>query len=94
MSALKKLKLPAWIFIGMILGIVVGLACMYGMADGGAFTTAYLKPFGDIYINLLKFLVVPVVLTSIVSGVVSLGDIKRVGSPAWSMRPTPPTSWT
>ncbi len=83
MSALKKLKLPAWIFIGMILGIVAGLACMYGMADGGAFTTAYLKPFGDIYINLLKFLVVPVVLTSIVSGVVSLGDIKRVGSIGW-----------
>lgn len=80
---MKKLKLPAWIFIGMILGILAGLACMYGMADGGAFTTAYLKPFGDIYINLLKFLVVPVVLTSIVSGVVSLGDIKRVGSIGW-----------
>ena len=80
---MKKLKLPAWIFIGMILGILAGLGCMYGMADGGAFTTAYLKPFGDIYINLLKFLVVPVVLTSIVSGVVSLGDIKRVGSIGW-----------
>ncbi len=76
---MKKLKLPAWIFIGMILGILAGLALM----GKGDITTAYIKPFGDIYINLLKFLVVPVVLTSIVSGVVSLGDIKRVGSIGW-----------
>lgn len=76
---MKKLKLPAWIFIGMLLGIVAGL-CFLGHGD---FTTAYIKPFGTIYINLLKFLVVPVVLTSIVSGVVSLGDIKRVGSIGW-----------
>ena len=79
MSSLKKIKLPGWIFIGMILGVLAGLA-FWGHGD---FTTAYIKPFGTIYINLLKFLVVPVVLTSIVSGVVSLGDIKRVGSIGW-----------
>ena len=79
MSSLKKIKLPGWIFIGMILGVLAGLA-FWGH---GEFTTAYIKPFGTIYINLLKFLVVPVVLTSIVSGVVSLGDIKRVGSIGW-----------
>ena len=79
MSFLKKIKLPGWIFIGMILGIIAGL-CFLGNGD---FTTAYIKPFGTIYINLLKFLVVPVVLTSIISGVVSLGDIKRVGSIGW-----------
>ena len=83
MSKLKKLKLPAWIVIGMILGIIVGLGCMYGMEEGGKFTTANIKPIGTIYINLLKFLVVPVVLTSIVSGVVSLGDVKRMGSIGW-----------
>lgn len=44
------------------------------------FTTDYLKPIGTIYINLLKFLVVPVVLFSITDGVVSLQDLKRVGS--------------
>ena len=44
------------------------------------FTTDYLKPIGTIYINLLKFLVVPVVLFSITDGVVSLKDLKRVGS--------------
>ena len=79
MSFLKKIKLPGWIFIGLILGILAGLAFL-GNPD---FTTSYIKPFGTIYINLLKFLVVPVVLTSIISGVVSLGDIKRVGSIGW-----------
>ena len=79
MSKLKKINLPGWIFIGLIAGILAGIAFL-GNPD---FTTTYLKPIGTIYINLLKFLVVPVVLTSIISGVVSMGDIKRVGSIGW-----------
>jgi len=79
MSFLKKIKLPGWIFIGLVLGILAGLAFL----NNPDFTTNYIKPFGTIYINLLKVLIVPVVLTSIISGVVSLGDIKRVGSVGW-----------
>lgn len=75
-KSVKKLSLPAWIFIGMFAGILVGL-CFLGNPD---FTTNYLKPIGTIYINLLKFLVVPVVLFSITDGVISLKDLKRVGS--------------
>lgn len=60
----------------MFAGILAGL-CFLGNPD---FTTEYIKPFGTIYINLLKFLVVPVVLFSITSGVISLKDLKRVGS--------------
>jgi len=74
----RKLSLAAWIFIGMFLGIVAGI--IFNMLNMGGFTTSYLKPFGTIYINLLKFLVVPVVLLSITNGVVSLKDIKRVGT--------------
>ena len=72
----KRLSLPAWIFIGMLAGILVGLLFL----NNPQFTTDYLKPIGTIYINLLKFLVVPVVLFSITDGVVSLQDLKRVGS--------------
>ncbi len=72
----KKLSLPVWIFIGMLAGIIVGLCFL----KNPAFTTDYLKPIGTIYINLLKFLVVPVVLFSIMDGVISLKDLKRVGS--------------
>ena len=72
----KKLSLAAKIFIGMFAGILVGLLFL----KNPDFTTEYLKPIGTIYINLLKFLVVPVVLFSITDGVVNLKDLKRVGS--------------
>ena len=72
----RKLSLPAWIFIGMVAGILCGL-CFLGNPE---FTNEYIKPIGTIYINLLKFLVVPVVLFSIADGVISLQDLKRVGS--------------
>lgn len=77
MQQKRKLNLPAWIIIGMLAGIAVGFIFMN---VGGTFTTDYLKPFGTIYINLLKFMVVPVVLFSIMSGVISLNDLKKVGS--------------
>ena len=70
--------LPIWIFVGMLVGIVGGIIfAAAGIAD---FATNYIKPFGTIYINLLKFLVVPVVLFSIIDGIISLNDLKRVGS--------------
>lgn len=78
----KKLSLPAKILIALVAGIVVGLFCYFvvGAEVGGAFTTNYLKPFGDIFLNLLKFLVVPVVLLSMIDGILSMGDMKKVGS--------------
>ncbi len=75
----RKLSLSLWIFIGMFAGILAGLLFL----GNPEFTTKYIKPFGTIYINLLKFLVVPVVLFSIADGVISLKDIKRVGSIGW-----------
>jgi Na+/H+-dicarboxylate symporter len=74
----KKLNLPMQILIALILGIAVGLVCYFaGLAD---FTTNFLKPFGDIFVNLLKFIVVPVVLLSMIDGILSMGDMKKVGS--------------
>ena len=63
----------------MFAGILVGLLFLM-VAPKSTFTSEYLKPIGTIYINLLKFMVVPVVLFSITDGVVSLNDLKRVGS--------------
>ena len=77
----KKLSLPIQILIALALGIVVGLICFF--TDTAAFTTNYLKPFGTIFINLLKFLVVPVVLFSMIDGILSMGDMKKVGSVGW-----------
>ena len=78
----NKLGLPAQIVISLILGIVVGLVC-YFVEGGPAFTTNYLKPFGTIFVNLLKFIVVPVVLFSMIDGIISMDDMKKVGSVGW-----------
>ncbi len=75
----KKLSLSAWIFIAMIAGILVGL-CLTKQA---AFVSAYIKPFGTIFVNLLKFIVVPIVLLSIICGMIQMKDIKKVGSIGW-----------
>ena len=75
----KKLGLPAWIFIAMVAGILVGLAFL-GKPE---ITTNYIKPIGTIFINLLKFIVVPIVVLSLICGMISMKDIKKVGSIGW-----------
>ena len=77
----KKFSLPVQILIALALGILVGLICYF--TDTAAFTTNYLKPIGTIFINLLKFIVVPIVLLSMISGIISMGDLKKVGSVGW-----------
>ena len=75
---LKKLKsnLAAQIFVALVLAIVVGL--LFG--KNPAFLNDYIKPFGTIFLNLLKFIVCPIVLFSILCGMISMKDIKKVGS--------------
>ena len=74
----KKLNesLPLQIFTALGLGIIAGLVFMaLGWED---FAQTYLNPIGTIFLNLLKFIVVPIVLTSMISGVVSLQDMKKI----------------
>lgn len=72
----KKLSLPIMIMIGMVLGIVLGIP----FQKNPEFAVNYIKPFGTLFLNLIKMIVVPVVLCSIISGVISMKDIKKVGS--------------
>lgn len=75
---LDKLKnsLPLQIFTALGLGVAAGLIFMAtGQAD---FAQHYLNPIGTIFLNLLKFIVVPIVLTSMISGVVSLQDMRKI----------------
>ena len=75
----KKLPLAFWIFIGLVVGIAVGLALMM-VPNGLDIAKNHILPWGTIFLNLLKFIVVPIVLFSIASGVISMQDIGRVGS--------------
>ncbi len=72
----KKLSLAGQIFIALIFAIIVGLL-MQNHAD---VAEAYIKPIGTIFLNLVKFIVVPIVLFSIMSGIISMQDIRKVGS--------------
>lgn len=72
----KKLSLALQIFIALVIAVIVGLI----LQKQAWFTTDYIKPFGTIFLNLLKFIVVPVVLFSIMAGIVSMKDIKKVGA--------------
>ena len=75
----KKLPLAFWIFVGLVIGIVAGLALM-AIPGGVDFAKTYVKPFGTIFLNLIQFIVVPIVFFSIICGVISMKDIKKVGS--------------
>jgi proton glutamate symport protein len=71
---LKRIGLAWQILIGLVVGIAVG-AAFYN--NPGVET--YLKPIGDIFIRLIKMIVVPIVVSSIVVGVAGVGDIKKLG---------------
>ena len=78
MEGKKKFRLPLamQIFIALVLGIIAGLS----LQNHSDIAVGYIKPIGTIFLNLLKFIVVPIVLFSILSGVISMKDIKKVGS--------------
>jgi proton glutamate symport protein len=69
-----KLSLASQIFIGLILGIIIG-----GIFYGSETAQSILQPFGDLFIRLIKMIVVPIVLSSIIVAVAGVGDIKSVG---------------
>ena len=81
MTMKKNLSLPKQILLALVLGVIVGFIC--DQAGIPQLTTNYLKPFGTIFVNLLKFIVVPVVLLSMIEGILSMGDMKKVGSIGW-----------
>ena len=72
-----KLELHTKIFIGLVLGIVVGiLASEFGFAD---FFAVYVKPFGTAFIRLISMIVVPLVFASLLVGTASLNDVRKLG---------------
>ena len=72
-----RLALHWQVLIGLAIGVLYAwLSIQFGWNE---FTIDYIKPFGDIFINVLKLIAVPLVLFSIISGVSSLGDPAKLG---------------
>ncbi len=73
---MSKIALHWKIIIGMVLGIVYGLtASSIGWVD---FTNNWIKPWGVIFVSLLKLIAVPLVFASLIKGVASLSDISKL----------------
>ena len=74
---MKKLALHWKILIGMALGVIFGI--ILSLVEGGdAFIGNYIKPFGTIFINLLKLIAVPLILASLIKGISDLKDISKL----------------
>ena len=64
------------IIIGLLLGVVYGIAsAINGWTE---FTSNFVSPFGTIFLNLLKLIAVPLVVSSLITGVASLSDTRKL----------------
>ncbi|GHI01454.1 cation:dicarboxylate symporter family transporter [Neobacillus kokaensis] len=69
-----KISLAVQILAGLILGIIVG-AVFYGNPA----VETYLQPLGTIFLNMIKMIVVPIIISTLIIGVAGTGDIKQLG---------------
>jgi len=72
---MKKISLTTQIFIGLALGIVVGLF----LQPAPDIASNYIKPFGTLFLNMIKLVIVPLVFSSLVVGTCSLDDVRKLG---------------
>ena len=72
----RKLPLYLKILIGMAVGVLLGvLAVISGI---GWLVCDYIKPFGIIFLNLLKLVAMPLIFASLVTGIAGLSDITKL----------------
>ena len=71
----KKISLTTKIFIGLFGGALLGLA----LQGNPQIADTYIKPFGTLFLNMIKMVIVPLVFSSLVVGAASIGDPKTLG---------------
>jgi proton glutamate symport protein len=74
---MKKLALHWKILLGMLLGVIVGIV-MTNFDWGMKFVQDWIKPFGKIFINVLKMIAIPLILAALIKGVSDLKDISKL----------------
>ncbi len=77
---MKHPSLPVQMGIGLGFGVLVGLLVQYGNSAGWfAFDPKTLKPLGDLFISLIRMVVVPLVICTLISGAASTEDVRKMG---------------
>ena len=74
---MKKLALHWQILLGMLFGVLFAILFIQ-FSWGKQFIVDWIKPFGNIFINLLKLIAVPLILASLIKGVSDLKDISKL----------------
>ena len=77
-SVQEKISLPMQVIIALVLGVVVGLL-LFGQDN----VANYIKPFGDVFLNLIKMIIIPIVFCALALSISNLGDSKKIGSYGW-----------
>ncbi len=72
---MKKMQLTTKIFIGLALGILLGII----LQPNPDIASKYVKPFGTLFLNLIKLSIVPLVFSSLVVGTCSMDDVRKLG---------------
>ena len=75
MKEKKKISMAAKVLIALVLGIIAGLLTQ----NYSDFVVKYIQPFGNLYMNALKMLIVPLVFCSLVTGMSGMNDAKQFG---------------
>src|SRR5262245_61043699 len=65
------------VIIGLFAGVLIGIL-LRNIPGGSAFATNWIKPIGNIFLNLLKLLAIPLIVTSLVKGITDLKDISSL----------------
>lgn len=76
---MKKIELHWKIIIGMVLGLIFGFILIQ-IEGGRDFSNNWIKPFGTIFIKLLKLIAIPLILASLIKGISDLKDISKFKS--------------
>ena len=82
MKAWFEMDLWKRVIAFLVLGIIVGLLVRntMGAEAGGDFVTKWIYPVGQAFVQLIRWLIVPLIFTTLVAGVIAMGDPKRLGS--------------
>ncbi len=72
---MKKMKLTTKILLALLAGIIVGLLS----TSNPYIVNTFIKPFGTLFLNLIKMIIVPLVFSSLIVGAASVGDVKTLG---------------